>query len=115
MEYYENRLRTFDTYPPQMVPDKYELAKAGFYYTGLSDRVICFRCDIKLKDWDKSDNALNEHEKWSPDCQYLKMVGVPKRSLLGQCGFRFKSKITPNMFVRQTNTSPSSSAEDVCC
>ena len=36
MEYYENRLKTFDTYPKQMLPDKYQLARAGLYYTGKS-------------------------------------------------------------------------------
>ena len=34
MEYYENRLRTFDTYPKQMLPDKFQLAQTGLYYTG---------------------------------------------------------------------------------
>ena len=29
MEYYESRLRTFDTYPKQMLPDKFQLARAG--------------------------------------------------------------------------------------
>ena len=31
MEYYENRLKTFDTYPKQMLPDKIQLARAGLY------------------------------------------------------------------------------------
>ena len=33
MEYYENRLKTVDTYPKQMLPDKIQLAGAGLYYT----------------------------------------------------------------------------------
>lgn len=37
MEFFENRLNSFDTYPKQMVPDKYQLARAGLYYTGKSD------------------------------------------------------------------------------
>lgn len=86
MEYYENRLRTFDTYPKQMIPDKYELAKAGLYYTGLSDRVTCFECAVKFKDWERNDDAMSEHDKWSPNCEYIKMVGVPKLSLLNPSG-----------------------------
>ena len=31
MEYYENRLKTFVTYPKQMLPDKIHLARAGLY------------------------------------------------------------------------------------
>ena len=86
-----------------MLPDKYELARTGFYYTGNSDRVICFRCDVNLKDWERVDNAMNEHDKWNSNCEYLKMVGVSKRSLLnrsGLFGLNQKSGVTPNMFVR---------------
>ena len=36
MEYYENRLKTFDTYPKQMLPDKIQLDRAGLYYSGKS-------------------------------------------------------------------------------
>ena len=50
MEYYENRLRTFDTYPKQLLPDKFQLARAGLYYTGkiryLS--VLSMSCEIEL-------------------------------------------------------------------
>ena len=46
MEYYENRLRTFDTSPKQILPDKNQLARAGLYYTGKSDICQCFRCHV---------------------------------------------------------------------
>ncbi|XP_052814217.1 baculoviral IAP repeat-containing protein 3-like [Mya arenaria] len=97
MEYYENRLRTFDTYPPQMVPDKYEVAKAGFYYTGLSDRVICFRCDIKLKDWEKYDNAMNEHDKCLAKAEFF-YTNVGDKVTCFSCGktlFQWKSSDNP--------------------
>ena len=48
MDYFQNRLNTFDTYPKQMLPDKYRLASAGLYYTGKSDTCQCFRCHVKL-------------------------------------------------------------------
>ena len=72
--------------------------------TGNSDRVICFRCDVNLKDWERSDNPLNEHDKWTSNCEYLKMVGVSGQSSLNRSGFfglNQKSGVTPNMFVRQ--------------
>ena len=78
-KYYENRLRSFDAWSKQLNPDKYDLAKAGFYYTGYSDRVVCFRCRIRLKDWARDDVAAIEHEKWSPDCEYVRMTGVTPR------------------------------------
>ena len=63
MEYYENRLRTFDTYPKQMLPDKIQLARAGLYYTGKSDVCQCFLCHVKLNAWEREDDAIKEHYK----------------------------------------------------
>ena len=54
MEYYENRLRTFDTYPKQMLPDK----------TGKSDVCQCFRCHVKLSGNEMTmplKNIINGH------------------------------------------------------
>ena len=74
MEYYDRRLETFNTYPKQLAPSKYELAQAGLYCTGKSDRVICLRCDVNLQNWERDDNVMNEHQKWSSHCEYVKMV-----------------------------------------
>ena len=86
MEYYENRLKTFDTYPKQMLPDKIPLARAGLYYTGKSDMCQCFLCHVKLNAWERDDDAIKEHYKWSPQCEYIKMVGAPQKT-----GFTFGS------------------------
>ena len=83
MEYYENRLKTFDTYLKQMLPDKIQLARAGLYYTGKSDVCQCFRCHVKLSAWERDDDAIKEHYKWSPQCEYIKMVGAPPPQLPG--------------------------------
>ena len=80
MEYYENRLKTFDTYPKQMLPDKIQLARAGLYYSGKSDMCQCFRFHVKLSAWERDDDAIKEHYKWSPQCEYIKMVGAPPPS-----------------------------------
>ena len=50
MEYYENRLRTFDTYPKQMLPDKFQLARVGLFYTGKIGylSVLLMSCEIEL-------------------------------------------------------------------
>lgn len=88
MEFFENRLNSFDTYPKQMVPDKYQLARAGLYYTGKSDLCQCFSCHVKLSAWEPDDDAIKEHYKWSPNCTYIKMVGAPPQR---QTGFSFGS------------------------
>jgi hypothetical protein len=48
MKYYENSLKTFETYPKQMLPDKYELKKAGLYCKRKLD--MCeFRMSFKIE------------------------------------------------------------------
>ena len=88
MEYYENRLKTFDTYPKQMLPDKFQLARTGLYYTGKSDVCQCFRCHVKLSAWEREDDAIKEHYKWAPNCEYIKMICAPPQR---QPGFTFGS------------------------
>ena len=90
MEYYENRLKTFDTYPKQMLPDKIQLARAGLYYTGKSDVCQRFRCHVKLSAWERDDDAIKVHYKWSPQCEYIKMVGAPPPR---PPGYRFGSSV----------------------
>ena len=57
-----------------MMPDKYSLAHAGFYYTGQSDYTVCFACHLKLNQWERHDSPLREHKLRSPGCIYIKMV-----------------------------------------
>lgn len=85
-----------------MIPDEYELSKAGFYYTGQLDKVVCFRCGVMVKDWERHDSAMDKHQKCSSNCEYIKMVGVPKQS-----GFTLPGP-APNLFVRQFEKSQNS-------
>ncbi|KAK3091684.1 hypothetical protein FSP39_021852 [Pinctada imbricata] len=48
------------------------LIPAGFFYTGNSDIVRCFCCDIGLAEWDPGDDPWEEHARHSPNCKYLK-------------------------------------------
>ena len=84
-KYYENRLNTFEHWPKQMLPDKYALARSGFFYTGCGDKVKCFSCGQVIGDWERTDDAWKEHVKWGPRCEFVKMVG-------GQQGFDFPEK-----------------------
>ena len=88
MDYYENRLKTFDTYPKQMLLDKFQLARAGLYYTGKSDLCQCFRWHMNISGWEREDDAIKEHYKSAPNCEYIKMVGAPPQRLPG---FTFRS------------------------
>lgn len=70
----EERLKSFTKWPPQMSPRPDELAHAGFFYSGSSDYVYCFHCGVALKNWEMTDNAFEEHKKWSPKCKFLQMI-----------------------------------------
>ena len=75
MMFYEDRLITFEFWPKQLLPNKFNLAKAGFYYMGQRDECICFSCGQKLGGWERTNIPLDEHLKWSPNCIFLKMIG----------------------------------------
>lgn len=66
-----SRLRTFATWPKQMNPKPLELAKAGFFYEGVSDTCHCFFCDLIVHNWEENDIALQEHKRHSPTCRFV--------------------------------------------
>ena len=72
---YKDRLATYENWSKQINPDKFRLAKAGFYYTGQSDVVTCFACDITISHWESSDDPWIEHYRWSNKWVFLKMTG----------------------------------------
>ncbi|XP_061192264.1 death-associated inhibitor of apoptosis 2-like [Saccostrea echinata] len=78
---FAERLATFSEWPKFLKgPSKKDLARAGFIYTGLGDKVTCFSCGITLRNWEPLDDAYNEHNRWSKNCVYSNMVaGVPSR------------------------------------
>jgi hypothetical protein len=54
---YEDRLQSFKNWSKQLMPDKYAMAEAGFLYTGQSDIVQCFGCNVWVSVLEKTDNA----------------------------------------------------------
>ena len=74
MEKYEKRLGTFDKWPKQMRQKAEEMALSGFYYGGVGDLVVCFYCNIRLRNWDKYDDVKYEHHKHSSQCRFLHMI-----------------------------------------
>jgi len=68
---YKKRLATYDDWPIGNVQTKENMAQAGFYYTGYSDRVVCFHCNLGLKKWLAKDNPIEEHERNRPYCHFL--------------------------------------------
>ncbi|CAG5125733.1 unnamed protein product, partial [Candidula unifasciata] len=67
------RVGTFSTWPKWLakaVPG-ITMAKCGFYYTGFSDKVVCFTCGMGLSDWSPEADPAVQHAKASPQCKFL--------------------------------------------
>ncbi|XP_048255805.1 baculoviral IAP repeat-containing protein 7-B-like [Haliotis rufescens] len=51
--------------------DKAVLARAGFTFTGIGDKVECERCGLKLLNWTDTDDALHEHATRRTHCPFI--------------------------------------------
>ena len=72
---FQTRLKTFDDWPRYLPgPSPRDLARAGFVYSQVGDKVTCFCCGITLKYWEKDDDAFVEHVRFSPSCRFARMV-----------------------------------------
>ncbi|XP_076230544.1 death-associated inhibitor of apoptosis 2 [Nomia melanderi] len=66
----KNRLQTFSDWPANAPIDATQLAKAGFYYTGHEDVVICAYCKGVLKKWERGDDPNVAHRIHFPQCDF---------------------------------------------
>lgn len=91
---YEERLKTFDTWPVNTTSiDSSHIAAAGFYYSQTLDKVYCFHCGGMLHSWAYSDNPYFEHAFWYPRCSFI-------RQMLGE--------ITMRRIEKEIHSSPDS-------
>ncbi|XP_053396712.1 baculoviral IAP repeat-containing protein 3-like isoform X2 [Mercenaria mercenaria] len=65
------RLYTFKDFPQSSNASPIRLAKAGFYYIGTREDVICFSCDLRIGSWTTNDTVSEIHQRLSPHCRYL--------------------------------------------
>ena len=70
------RLSTFDDWPASDVVRPSDLARAGFFYTGESDRTRCAFCRGVLHSWRPADDADAEHRRHFPDCRLVRRLDV---------------------------------------
>ncbi|KAK2182415.1 hypothetical protein NP493_354g00014 [Ridgeia piscesae] len=69
-----SRLLSFRRWPQTANQTADDLARAGFYYTGIEDSVKCFSCNGTLRNWEREDDAWTEHARWFPRCNYVRTV-----------------------------------------
>jgi len=65
------RLTTFSDWPATAKVAAADLARAGFFYTGGTDRVQCAFCEGFLRNWLLGDTPEGEHRRHFPDCPFV--------------------------------------------
>jgi hypothetical protein len=65
------RLTTFTFWPKYMYPRPEQLSEAGFFYVGPSDKVRCYDCGLAVHEWKPTDNAREEHMKFTNYCHHI--------------------------------------------
>ena len=70
------RLSTFHDWPPRAHAQPAELARDGFFFTGLDDRVQCAFCRGFLRNWVPGDKPADEHKKHFPDCPLVRGLDI---------------------------------------
>ncbi|XP_004385918.1 baculoviral IAP repeat-containing protein 2 [Trichechus manatus latirostris] len=65
------RMSTYSTFPTGVPISERSLARAGFYYTGVNDKVKCFCCGLMLDNWKQGDNPTEKHKKLYPSCSFI--------------------------------------------
>ena len=54
---------------PLLKPESF--ARAGFFYSGTADNVMCFWCGLGLNHWEATDDPVTEHVRFTPCCTWL--------------------------------------------
>ncbi|XP_055959464.1 uncharacterized protein LOC126832196 [Patella vulgata] len=70
----EERLTSFKHWSKQYKPTKTQLADAGFFYTGVVTKVICFCCGLSVRDWEPAADPWQQHALISPTCRFIKLI-----------------------------------------
>jgi hypothetical protein len=69
---FEGRLNSFERTALNFPHSPIELAGVGFFCVGQSYSLRCFKCGVMIENWCEEDIPAVEHEKWSPNCEYVK-------------------------------------------
>lgn len=73
-----SRLQTFEDWPRMMKQRPEQMADAGFFYTQISDRVICFSCGGGSGQWHEDDDPWEQHAIWYKKCHYFDLIKGPE-------------------------------------
>ncbi|XP_060831107.1 E3 ubiquitin-protein ligase XIAP-like [Bombus pascuorum] len=67
------RLSTFRNWPVHLAIPPTILAAAGFFYTGISNKVKCFVCQVEINYSPQHLIPMRVHKAYSPECKFIRM------------------------------------------
>jgi hypothetical protein len=70
MKFFNGRMLTFQDWPVSFIRP-HEIAEAGYFYTGVQDRVKCLSCTTEFGNWQQQDIPFDKHAFQSPQCLYV--------------------------------------------
>ncbi|KAJ0062054.1 hypothetical protein NL108_015266, partial [Boleophthalmus pectinirostris] len=90
------RISSFARFPSSGVTER-SLARAGWFYTGVGDRVQCFRCSVTAEGWQPGDCPTEKHKQLSPSCSFIQSL-PPTANLLSSSHSAFSPlRIPPTL------------------
>ncbi|XP_013366474.1 PREDICTED: baculoviral IAP repeat-containing protein 2 [Chinchilla lanigera] len=88
------RMSTYSAFPSGVPVSERSLARAGFYYTGVNDKVKCFCCGLMLDNWKQGDSPVEKHKQLYPSCSFVQNL----------ISARLQSTAKSNSAVRSSST-----------
>lgn len=76
------RISSFAKFPATAPVTERSLARAGFFYTGVADRVQCFRCNVTAENWQSGECPAERHKQLSPNCTFIQSLPSTAANLL---------------------------------
>ncbi|CAF1315026.1 unnamed protein product [Didymodactylos carnosus] len=100
----EVRIRTFSIWP-KTKPSATDMISAGFFYTNISDRVICIHCDAMFHRWIQTDVPYEIHRLKSPNCYFIKTIENRTRKMNSNQNSSIVTRTTlnDNVIMRNNN------------
>lgn len=93
------RISTFARFPNSGVTER-SLARAGWFYTGVGDRVQCFKCNVTADGWQSGDCPTEKHRQLSPSCSFIQSLPSTSNLLSSSHSAFSPLRIAPAIPVR---------------
>ena len=118
-KHYDARLASFASpkWPTDVPVPADELARAGWYFTGVTDRVKCPWCHGCVYNWVQGDTALGEHKRHYPQCEFVTehiTKALQKPQLLSKANVRSKPPLVTRDTWRQSSAVQAVQELEIC-